>query len=314
MVDRKALIVGHGGRLEAVTAVQHTCEQLLNANVTPVVVLPEPGFHDQRAELQPGAEWLPFDAPVSALDDIEIAIVLGGDGTILRAAEFVHGTSIPLVGVNLGHVGFLAESERADLDKVVDRIVRREYEIEDRLTIDVDVYDGDKIVWHSWALNEAAVEKAARERMLWATVEINGRPLSSFGCDGLVFATPTGSTAYAFSGGGPIVWPNVEALIYVPLSAHALFTKPLVVSPQSVLAVEIDDRTTSGQGVLWCDGRRSTILAPGARVEVRRSATPLLLARLRRGAFVDRLVNKFALPVQGWRGPGNRELWGVTDD
>ena len=114
--------------------------------------------------------------------------------------------------------------------------------------------------------------------MLEVVTEVDGRPLTSFGCDGVVLATPTGSTAYAFSAGGPVVWPEVEALLIVPISAHALFAKPLVVSPRSRLAVEILNRTDA-QGVLWCDGRRSVDLPPGARVEVTRSATPVRLAR-----------------------------------
>lgn len=310
---RRALVIGHGGRIEAVVAFQRTCELLVSAGITPIIPAHDDQFKDDALPPIAGTEQLTQEPTTEDLDGIEVAIVLGGDGTILRAAELVRGTTIPLVGVNLGHVGFLAESERADLDQVVERVVAKNYQIEERLALDVDVYDGDTKVWHSWALNEAAVEKAARERMLWATMEINGRPLSSFGCDGVVFATPTGSTAYNFSAGGPIVWPNVEALIYVPLSAHTLFAKPLVVSPASVMAVELDQRATSGNGVVWCDGRRSVLLDPGARVEVRRSQTPVYLARLKRGSFADRLTNKFKLPVEGWRGPSDRDLWNDED-
>ena len=157
----------------------------------------------------------------------------------------------------------------------------------------------------TWALNEATVEKAARERMIDVITEVDGRPLSRWGCDGVVCSTPTGSTAYAFSAGGPVVWPEVEALLMVPISAHALFAPPMVVSPRSVLAVElIAGHETSG-AVLWCDGRRKVDLPPGARVEVRRGALPVLLARLQGpgpAGFTDRLVAKFGLPVAGWRG------------
>jgi NAD+ kinase len=168
------------------------------------------------------------------------------------------------------------------------------------MTIDVTVrVDGD-VVAQTWALNEAAVEKAARERMLEVVVEVDGRPLSRWGCDGVVCATPTGSTAYAWSSGGPVVWPDVAALLLVPISAHALFARPLVVSPDSVLAVEVQLETP--HGVLWCDGRRTVPLPSGARVEVRRGAMPVRLARLHSLPFTDRLVLKFALPVRGWRG------------
>jgi NAD+ kinase len=234
--------------------------------------------------------------------ELEIVIVLGGDGTILRAAELVRGTGAPIVGVNLGHVGFLAESERDGLTQTVERALTGEYHVEERVTLQVDVVVGNEVVYRSWALNEATIEKASRERMLEVVLEVDGRPLSSFGCDGVVMSTPTGSTAYSFSGGGPIVWPDVDALLMVPLSAHALFARPIVVGPDCVLAVEVL-RRTAGVGVLWCDGRRTHDLPPGARVEVSRSPESVRVARLKDAPFADRLVAKFQLPVTGWRGP-----------
>ena len=169
----------------------------------------------------------------------ELALVIGGDGTILRAAELTHGTVTPLLGVNLGHVGFLAEAESEDVENIIEMIVHRRYSSEERLTLDVTVHLDKELVASTWALNEASVEKAARQRMLEVVVEVDGRPLSRFGCDGVVCATPTGSTAYNFSAGGPVVWPAVEALLMVPISAHALFARPMVVAPTSVLAVEV---------------------------------------------------------------------------
>jgi NAD+ kinase len=255
-------------------------------------------------------------------------IVLGGDGTLLRAAEMARPAGAPLLGVNLGHVGFLAETEPDDLAGAVGQVVEHRYSVEERMTVDVTVRHNGMIT-ETWALNEASVEKVARERMIEVVTEIDGRPLSRWACDGVVCATPTGSTAYAFSAGGPIVWPQVEALLMVPISAHALFAGPLVVSPRSVLAVEVLGASAgpahdglSGPsetvgGVLWCDGRRSVDLAPGARVEVRRGAMPVLLARLRGGhgtavplTFTDRLVAKFGLPVTGWRGRPARSAAG----
>jgi NAD+ kinase len=231
----------------------------------------------------------------------ELVVVIGGDGTILRAAEVAHESGTPLLGVNLGHVGFLAEAEYDDVSATIDAIVERRYTAEDRLTIDVSVLRDGELVWQTFALNEASVEKAARERMLEVVVEIDGRPLSRWGCDGVVCATPTGSTAYNFSAGGPIVWPGVEALLLVPISAHALFARPLVVAPTSVLAVEVI-APAEASGVLWCDGRRSVELPPGARIEVRRGARPVRLVRLHEAPFTDRLVAKFGLSVAGWRG------------
>lgn len=253
-----------------------------------------------------------IDVPTEILDvdvslaEVELVMVLGGDGTILRAAEQVRGSDVPLLGVNLGHVGFLAESERADLAQTVDWVVRRDYTVEERMTIDVTVWVQGRKVEHTWALNEVAVEKGNRERMLEVVTEVDGRPLSSFGCDGVVMATPTGSTAYAFSAGGPVVWPDVEALLMVPISAHALFAKPLVVSPMSKLAVEVLTRT-GAHGVMWCDGRRMVDLPPGSRIEVTRSDRPVRLARTHQTPFSARLVRKFELPIQGWRGPVSLE-------
>jgi len=251
----------------------------------------------------PGAEEVP--ASDQAAEGAELVIVLGGDGSLLRAAELSRPAKVPLIGVNLGHVGFLAEAEPDGLADLVERAVARQYTVEERMTIDVTVRSNGSAIVSTWALNEATVEKAARERMVDVITEIDGRPLSRWGCDGVVCSTPTGSTAYAFSAGGPVVWPEVEALLMVPISAHALFAPPMVVSPQSVLAVElIAGHETSG-AVLWCDGRRKVDLPPGARVEVRRGSLPVLLARLQGpgpAGFTDRLVAKFGLPVAGWRG------------
>src|SRR3954451_6842388 len=247
-------------------------------------------------------------APIEVLDEdvslekVDLGMVLGGDGTILRSAELVRGSDVPLLGVNLGHVGFLAESERADLAQTVHWVVERDYTVEERMTIDVQVWQDKQKIAHTWALNEATVEKSDRQRMLEVVLEVDALPISSFGCDGVVMATPTGSTAYAFSAGGPVVWPEVQALLMVPISAHALFAKPLVVAPTSVMALEILSRTDAN-GVLWCDGRRSLDLPPGSRVEVTKSDQPVRLARTRQTPFDERLVRKFELPTTGWRGP-----------
>ncbi|MCW2789699.1 MAG: kinase [Aeromicrobium sp.] len=239
-----------------------------------------------------------------AAAECELAVVFGGDGTILRAAELCRGTDTPVLGVNLGHVGFLAEADVEDLQHVVRGVVERSYTVEERLTVDVSVMVAGEVVATNWALNEASVEKAARERMLEIVVEIDDRPVSRWGCDGIVCATPTGSTAYNFSAGGPIVWPEVSALLMVPISAHALFARPLVVSPDSTLAIEVVGEQSTG--VLWCDGRRAADLPLGARVEVVRGRENVRLARLHPASFADRLVRKFDLPVAGWRGAAER--------
>ena len=301
---RHILVVAHTGRIDSLQAAVTVCEQLLAAGAVPVLA------GDERADLLEASPKLRGQLAILGqtvkATDLELVIVLGGDGTILRAAELVRGCSAPLLGINLGHVGFLAESEHDDLGEAVRRALSRDYLVEERMTLSVRVKVGRDVVYETWALNEATVEKASRERMLEVVVEVDGRPLSSFGCDGVVMSTPTGSTAYSFSAGGPIVWPSLDALLMVPLSAHALFARPLVVGPDSSLAVEILART-EGSGVLWADGRRARDLPTGARVIVRRSPVPVRLARLHSGPFTDRLVNKFNLPVSGWRGPVGRE-------
>lgn len=299
-VERNILVVVHARRDDTVVAAERVVSALRGAGARPVLSA------DDRAEL---GDALPLLGDVATLDvdvsvaDIELAIVLGGDGTILRAAELVREGTAPVLGINMGHVGFLAEIERDDMDLAVARVIARDYAVEERLALQVRVKDSaDAILYDTWALNEATVEKASRERMLEVVIEVDGRPLSSFGCDGVVVSTPTGSTAYNFSAGGPVIWPTVQAIAVVPLSAHALFAKPLVVGPEHAVAIEVLERT-NGTGVLWCDGRRSHDLPPGARVVVRRSERPVRLARLHPAAFTDRLVRKFRLPVEGWRGP-----------
>ncbi len=309
-VQRCVLLLAHTGRAAA-RDVARECVHALNKHGIAVRLLaPEAEDLDLEPTTDTAPEgWIEIvDEEEHAGAGCELALVIGGDGSILRAAEMTHSSGTPVLGVNLGHVGFLAEAEQDDVAITIDAIVDRRYVTEERLSIDVTVHRGKELIASTFALNEAAVEKAARERMLEVIVEIDGRPLSRWGCDGVVCATPTGSTAYNFSAGGPIVWPGVEALLIVPISAHALFARPMVVAPTSVLAIEVLS-DNEGSGVLWCDGRRTVDLPPGARIEVRRGASPVRLVRLVRqhdAPFTDRLVAKFGLPVEGWRGAAER--------
>lgn len=233
--------------------------------------------------------------------DVEAAIVLGGDGTMLHAAHVTHGTGIPLLGVNLGRVGFLAELERDDVVAAAQRLASGDYSIEERRTLTATVTRPDGSRDSGWALNEATLERANRLRTLEVAVAVDSRPLSSFGCDGVVISTATGSTAHAFSAGGPVMWPNVDALLMVPLAAHALFARPLVVGPDSVFTLEVvASSEAAGQVVL--DGARSLEMPPGSRLEVHRGDEIVRLARMSAAPFTERLVQKFNLPTNGWRG------------
>jgi NAD+ kinase len=301
---RRVLLLAHTGRAEAREVARAFVASLSGHGVHVRLMAEEATDLD----LAPGRDGMlveVVDGEPDAGHGCELAVVIGGDGTILRAAEITHDSGTPVLGINLGHVGFLAEAEVDAVDTTIRAIVERRYTTDDRLTLDVRVLQDGEEVWRSFALNEASVEKAARERMIEVVLEIDDRPLSRWGCDGVVCATPTGSTAYSFSAGGPVVWPGVEAVTVVPLSAHALFARPLVVAPTSVVAVEVLTRS-DGAGVLWCDGRRTVDLPPGARIEVRSGARPVRLVRLHEAPFTDRLVAKFDLPVTGWRGAGER--------
>lgn len=286
------------GRPTAIAAATRLIEGLLRAGVTSVL---PPG--DEECLPRALARTVEPLGPPDESPEVELMVVLGGDGSILRGTEWVLRADLPLLGVNLGHVGFLAEAESSEVDSIVTRIVDRSYAVEQRSTIEVTLREcaSGEVVWSSYAVNEVSVEKASRERMLEVLVEVDGRPLSRWACDGVLMATPTGSTAYAFSAGGPVMWPNVDALLVVPLSAHALFARPLVLGPTSRVVIQLIERSQT-DGVVWCDGRRSAELRDGLQIEVQQGAHRLLLARLSEAPFTDRLVNKFGLRVEGWRG------------
>ncbi|WP_448623550.1 NAD kinase [Geodermatophilus sp. URMC 64] len=290
---RHVLLTVHTGRRDIVELAQTSAARLARAGITVRVLEEEAPALDIE-----GAEIVPPDA--EAARGAEIVMVFGGDGTFLRAAELARYTHAALMGVNLGRVGFLAETEPEAVEETLTAIERCEYSVERRLAIEADVFDGDGgLVGGTWALNEASIEKTERSRVLDVVISIDGRPLTSFGCDGVLCATPTGSTAYAFSAGGPVVWPDVEALLLVPTNAHALFARPLVTSPDSVLTVSVPADGNTAR--VSADGRRAIEVPDGGRVDVRRADRPVRIARVHSASFGDRLVAKFGLPVRGFR-------------
>lgn len=234
---------------------------------------------------------------IKDLPEIEVAIVLGGDGTTLRAAEVAQLSQVPLLGVNLGHVGFLSEVEESKISDVISAVLNKSYVIDPRITLKYEVSRDGKVVDSGWALNEVTVERE-KATMVELFLEIDNRPISRWGCDGLICSTPTGSTAYAFSAGGPILWPEVDALVVLPISAHALFSRPLVISPTSKIVVGIE----SAEAVLSADALRKFPLIAKDKVLVTKNAGIIQLAHLKNTSFSDRLVAKFKLPVEGWRG------------
>lgn len=292
---REVLLVVHTGKQHNLRTAEKVAGQLVGAGVRVRVL------EDEARDLSPGCYTQAVSSGPHAAAGTELVFVLGGDGTLLRAAELARLPGVPVFGVNLGRVGFLAGADSDALDQAVLAVVEGRYHVEERMTIDITAMLDGRVLATTWALNEASVEKSSRERILDVVVEVDGHPVSAFGCDGVLCSTPTGSTAYAFSAGGPVVWPEVEALLVVPSNAHALFARPLVVSRNSTVALEIDHG--GHDAVLCCDGQRHFDLPAGARVEVIAGANPLRLVRLYDTSFTDRLVRKFELPVQGWRGP-----------
>ena len=231
------------------------------------------------------------------LPAVEIAVVLGGDGTILRGAELTRERDIPLLGINIGHVGFMAEVIRPEITAVAKSVIDKSYGLDSRMVLAYEVIRSGKVIDTGWALNEVTVERQ-HTTMVELFVQIDGRPLSRWGCDGLIASTPTGSTAYAFSAGGPVLWPEVEALVLLPISAHALFARPMVISPTSEIVVEIE----SDEALLSADALRKFSLSKGDQVRITRDASKILLSHIVATTFTDRIVAKFKLPVEGWRG------------
>jgi NAD+ kinase len=303
--ERTVLLVVHPGRDEA-TETARRVQKVLGDNGISLRVLSAEAVDRGSLHLAPddiraiGVEIEVVDADPQAAEGCELVLVLGGDGTFLRAADLARNAGIPVLGVNLGRIGFLAEAEAEHIDQVLDHVVARDYRVEERLTLDVVVRQKGRLIEQGWALNEASLEKGPRLGVLGVVIEIDGRPVSTFGCDGVLVSTPTGSTAYAFSAGGPVLWPDLEAILVIPNNAHALFGRPMVTSPEATVAIETE--ADGHDALLFCDGRREMLIPAGSRIEVKRCGTPVKWARLDSAPFTDRLVRKFRLPVTGWRG------------
>jgi len=277
---RNCLLVVHPTRAEALSAAQVFVKELGNS-----------GFQIYANIDLSNTKLFSDDVTV------EVALVLGGDGTILRAAELVRKQNAPVLGVNLGHVGFLAEVEKPSTTEIVKAIVDKSYETEERMILNYQLLRAGKEIASGWALNEVIIERNDHQ-MIEVFTQIDHRPLSRWGCDAVICATPTGSTAYAFSAGGPVVWPEVDALVLLPLAAHALFSRPMVVSPKSQVVIDLESESAD----LNADGLRRIKLQLNDRVILTSDKKDVLLAHIKTANFADRLVAKFKLPVEGWRG------------
>lgn len=279
-VVKTVLLVTHPTRPEAISTANELTKLLTGKQIKVFATIKTDGANDFKPN-----------------DQIDLAVVLGGDGTMLRAAEIFRGKQVPILGINLGHVGFLAEIERPSLSEIVDAIASGTFSIEERMSLNYQLLRGGKVIQTGWALNEVVVERNDHQ-MIDLFVQIDHRPLSRWWCDAVICATPTGSTAYAYSAGGPVVWPEVDALILLPLAAHALFSKPMVVSPHSEIAIDLE----SDSADLNADGIRRTKLQKNDRIVLTSDKEDVLLAHIKPATFTDRIVAKFKLPVEGWRG------------
>jgi len=288
MSARKVLLVLHPHRPEALKVAEEIVTSLSNEGIE---------FLSTAPQKINSVSSINSDELSQYLASIELTVVLGGDGTILRGAEQVHGTDIPVLGINLGHVGFLAQIGRPSTEKIIDAIRNKKYTTEKRMTLAYQVQRNGAVVARGWALNEVTVERST-EAMIELFVQVDHRPLSRWGCDGVICATPTGSTAYAFSAGGPVVWPEVEALVLLPLAAHALFSDPMVISPESEIVIDVESEV----GALSADGLRKFALIEKDRIVLSSDKSFINLAHIEAAPFADRLVAKFKLPVDGWRG------------
>ena len=273
MSQRNVLIFVNSARAEAKNASETIISKLSEANIKA------------------------FSSTDSSIPAVELVLVLGGDGTILRGAEYAVAHNVPLLGINLGHVGFMAEVEAFTYEDVAEAVINKNYVSDERMLLSFEVKRNGSIIESGWALNEVSIERKSTT-MVELFVQIDNRPLSRWGCDGIICATPTGSTAYAFSAGGPVLWPEVQALVLLPIAAHALFAKPMVIAPSSTIGIAIESSDAS----LSADALRKIELKKDDEVAITKSGTQITLAHLKSTIFTDRLVAKFKLPVEGWRG------------
>ncbi|HVL99368.1 MAG TPA: NAD(+)/NADH kinase [Egibacteraceae bacterium] len=285
-------IVVHGGRPVARTAAAAAVEALRDTGVR-LVGCVDDGWLAGTSELDPVSAAVDARDAAAFCSEVDVVVVFGGDGTFLRAAYLARDRGLPLLGVNLGRLGFLSEVEVADVPAALRRIVAGEFTVEERMTLTVEVRDASGgTVATSWALNEASVERVVPQRLIVIEVRVGDTLFARVPADAMICATPTGSTAYAFSARGPILSPLVEAILLVPVAPHSLFDRTLVVDPRESLSL----RPVAGPAaVVSLDGREPLAVPDGGSVVVHRGAAPVRMVRLGASDFYGRVRRKFGL-------------------
>jgi NAD+ kinase len=275
-------IFGNTLRAETISEVKHIVEFLQLRDIT-VVLSPELR-HDVFSRDLPSVE----DYISTTGESIDFAISVGGDGTFLTTASMVGHLDIPILGINCGHLGYLAEVQTDNVDVILDQLINNQYTIEKRSVLEVSSSKGGKIA-SPFALNEVAVLKSGLSSMITVEVTLNGEFLHSYKADGLLIATPTGSTAYNLSVGGPLLDPHVNAIILSPVATHSLNIRPLVVLDDSKIDLKISSR--NGNFMVSVDGR-SQVLNQDIHLHVERSARTIKLVRVEGQTFMQSLKDK----------------------
>ena len=240
-------------------------------------------------------------APLTDARSIDALITLGGDGTLLRGARWLDGEVVPILGVNLGRLGFLTTCGTDEIGQALRSLASRDYVAESRMALHATAVDNDGQSRQNWrALNDFVVHKGGFARVVRVGLSVNADSIGTYAADGVIISTPTGSTAYSLSAGGPVVVPTVESILITPISAHTLGVRPLLVSPDA--EVTVDTTQSSETLMVTVDGQVGTELIPGEKLVVRRADSPVLIIRLPGTSFFERMRAKL-----GWGGPAAGE-------
>ncbi len=227
-----------------------------------------------------------------AFKNADMAVVLGGDGTLIRASKYAIKYDVPILGYNIGNLGFLVELEKGEKDEL-SKIFTDEYEIENRIMLHVSVSRNGEEIFKSTALNDVAVSRGVISKMTHLKLSVDNKYVSDYYADGIVIATPTGSTAYSLSAGGPVVAPNLDVMIITPICAHTVTSRPMVISDKSTVDISVDIYH-SEDVVVMCDGERGIELKSGDVVAVTKEERCAKLIRFGKRSFFDVLHQKLS--------------------